>query len=69
MLLAAPSNGKVNQPGRGVGISATYTCNIGYHLVGASNRVCQPDGTWSGDRPACRGQKIPNNYYQGLIDC
>ena len=61
--------GKLPQSGRGVGISATYTCNIGYQLVGASNRVCQPDGTWSGDNPACRGQKIPNNYYQELIDC
>ena len=56
MLLAAPANGRVTQSGRGVGSSAIYTCVSGYQLVGASNRVCQPDGKWSGEKPVCQGQ-------------
>lgn len=35
--------------------SVTYTCDIGYTLVGNVERVCQSDGTWSGTRPECLG--------------
>jgi hypothetical protein len=36
-----------------VGSTATYTCNDNYQLKGASTRMCQPDGTWSGEEPSC----------------
>ena len=32
---------------------ATFTCNIGYNLVGDSQRVCQPNGVWSNMVPMC----------------
>ena len=38
-----------------VGSTAVYACNIGYLLVGDSERVCQ--GTvsgWSGSEPTCQ---------------
>lgn len=35
------------------GDDISITCNIGYELIGTANRVCQPDGNWSGDAPTC----------------
>lgn len=31
----------------------TYSCSYGYYLEGNSERVCQPDHTWSGTDPEC----------------
>ena len=36
---------------------ATFTCNFGYELIGDTQRVCQPDGTWSNMVPRC-GRKL-----------
>lgn len=33
---------------------ATYTCEIGYHVVGLKERTCQADGSWSGSAPVCK---------------
>ncbi|CAH1774655.1 unnamed protein product [Owenia fusiformis] len=50
------SNGKVKATsGNDVGSVATYTCDIGYNLVGEATRTCQPDQTWSGTTPQCQG--------------
>ena len=32
---------------------ATYSCGVGQTLVGQETRVCQENGTWSGDAPLC----------------
>jgi len=34
---------------------ATYTCQSQHHLQGHKSRVCQGDGTWSGEKPVCLG--------------
>ncbi|XP_028512556.1 uncharacterized protein LOC110231383 isoform X2 [Exaiptasia diaphana] len=31
-----------------------YTCDPGYYLVGASNRLCLENGAWSNSIPSCR---------------
>jgi hypothetical protein len=56
--LAAPTNGSVSAPSLTYGSTATYSCNTGYVISGASSRSCQADGTWSGAAPTC-----------GLISC
>eukprot|EP00117_Sycon_ciliatum_P036248 scpid11835/ scgid3889/ Sushi, von Willebrand factor type A, EGF and pentraxin domain-containing protein 1 len=33
--------------------SVGYTCSPGYQMVGSALRVCQADGTWSGQTPLC----------------
>lgn len=36
-----------------VGAKAVYSCLENYLLLGTSERICQSDGTWSEDEPAC----------------
>lgn len=52
-LLEAPAHGTIAAPQTGAGATATYACEPGYTLVGASARTCQDDGTWSGSPPEC----------------
>ena len=35
---------------------ASYTCNVGYILIGATSRTCQLDERWSGAAPTCDGE-------------
>ena len=51
--LMAPENGNVVVPSTAVGSIATYTCNTGYRINGASQRECLSDETWSLDAPFC----------------
>ena len=46
-------NGRGISNGTYVTSVAIFVCNIGYVLVGNRQRVCQPDGTWSGMVPRC----------------
>ena len=34
-------------------MEATYSCDLGYDLVGEATRVCQAGGTWSNTAPEC----------------
>ncbi|XP_062524003.1 coadhesin-like isoform X2 [Corticium candelabrum] len=36
---------------------AVYECIRGYRIVGDKTRVCQLNGTWSGNPPICQGSK------------
>eukprot|EP00731_Ephydatia_muelleri_P030223 Em0021g746a len=51
--LASPANGSVLFEPRLVGTTASYSCNQGNLLEGIPQRVCQQNGTWSGDQPFC----------------
>ena len=35
---------------------ATYSCGIGYNLVGNIQRTCLPNGLWSEQPPQCQSQ-------------
>ena len=53
--LASPANGQVSYSGRTTfEHTATYSCHMGYILVGNSNRTCQATGSWSGSKPTCQ---------------
>ena len=54
--LNAPANGQVSHTaGTTFGQTATYSCDLGYSLVGDSNHTCQATGRWLGNAPICQG--------------
>ena len=51
--LTSPTNGSVSAPSTTYGSVATYSCNGGYALTGASSTTCSAAGTWSNPAPVC----------------
>ena len=58
--LSSPSNGAVTFSSSFLssGTIATYTCDLGYSLVGSSSRVCLAFGSWNGSQPYCQRQGV-----------
>ena len=48
-----PLNGNVQGDTFKFGNDILYTCDLGYQLVGSAERICQPDGKWSRQKPRC----------------
>ncbi len=42
-------------------MTATYTCNTGYNIVGSESRICGASGVWSPTAPVCESMLIPCN--------
>ena len=51
-----PGNGSVAITSPGGVITASYTCAVGYAVVGVASRTCQSDGQFSGQEPVCQGE-------------
>lgn len=47
------SSGTTTGSSNGTMSTAMFTCVDGYRIEGATQIVCQTDGTWSGDIPSC----------------
>ena len=55
-MLLAPANGAVDlSDGSLVGAVAIYTCDPSFRLIGVESRMCQENGSWSGEAPICEG--------------
>lgn len=52
----APSNGGVDVDKTSVGSSIVYHCKQGFVLSGDTQRVCKPNGRWSGSEPTCKSK-------------
>ena len=39
------------------GSIVTYSCKVGYNLVGSPNRTCMESESWSDNPPQCIGQQ------------
>lgn len=52
--LDAPTNGGVIHEQTTYESVATYSCTIGYNLIGETTRMCQDNGSWSGMEPVCQ---------------
>ena len=50
-----PGNGSVAITSPGGVLTASYSCDVGYELVGVASRTCQSDGQFSGQEPVCQG--------------
>ena len=46
-------NGAMMMTGNSVGDTATYTCDMGFELVGVMMVTCLSDGTWDNPPPEC----------------
>ncbi|XP_015913201.1 membrane cofactor protein isoform X2 [Parasteatoda tepidariorum] len=53
-ILSDLLNGKVISTQRKLNSVATYECDRHYVLSGSNKRICQEDGTWTGDAPICK---------------
>ncbi|XP_060104228.1 fibulin-7 [Heteronotia binoei] len=51
----APPNGKRFGSKNMVDHEVHFTCDPGFQLVGSSSRVCQLNGSWTGELPQCKG--------------
>ena len=49
-----PVNGSVTSNGTFITSTAEFICDFVFELIGDTQRVCQPDGTWSNMVPECR---------------
>ncbi|XP_078664090.1 E-selectin-like [Branchiostoma floridae x Branchiostoma belcheri] len=56
--LAAPANGARTGSNSYQDV-VTFTCNLGYVLVGSASLTCQADATWSGNVPTCPPVQCP----------
>ncbi len=66
--LDAPSNGAVDiSSGTTLMMTATYTCNTGYTLIGANTRTCGGDGQWTPDAPTCLRTQVISNIKQSMF--
>ena len=70
-VLGSPANGGVSVTGNSPGDTATYTCDVGYNLVGAQNLTCGDNGMWSASPPFCQGavgmKTVVHTYPDNLL--
>ncbi len=63
-----PSNGAVDKStGTTFMMTATYTCNTGYNIVGSESRTCRASRVWSGEAPVCNCKMTYIHAY--LVHC
>lgn len=53
-----PSHGSREQTDFKIRSKVYFSCSEGYDLIGSSERMCFPNGTWSGTQPFCKRRKI-----------
>ena len=56
--LAQPNNGGIDCSMGDDGVpsfedTCSFTCNTGYELIGSETRMCQSNGSWSGNETLC----------------
>ena len=59
-----PDDGIVSLNGTRLNSVAGYHCNIGYELVGDTERHCTEQGVWSGNQPTCEGKAMSLQHTQ-----
>ncbi|XP_067355858.1 CUB and sushi domain-containing protein 3 isoform X7 [Channa argus] len=55
-----PSHGSREQTDFRIRSKVYFSCSEGYDLIGSSERMCFPNGTWSGTQPFCKPVQCGN---------
>ncbi|RXM30192.1 CUB and sushi domain-containing protein 3 [Acipenser ruthenus] len=55
-----PAHGNREDSGFKIRSKVHFTCDTGYILYGSAERMCFPNGTWSGRQPACHAVQCGN---------
>ncbi|MGH0129769.1 UNVERIFIED_CONTAM: hypothetical protein FKN15_059453 [Acipenser sinensis] len=55
-----PAHGNREDSGFKIRSKVHFTCDTGYILYGSTERMCFPNGTWSGRQPACHAVQCGN---------
>ena len=68
-LLTDPNNGMITCSLGDDGVpsykdTCSFTCNTGYELTVSDTRICQSNGSWSGNDDVCRRSKFQHIWYQ-----
>uniref|UniRef100_A0A3B5MXX0 Sushi domain-containing protein n=1 Tax=Xiphophorus couchianus TaxID=32473 RepID=A0A3B5MXX0_9TELE len=58
-----PSHGSREQTDFRIRSKVYFTCSEGYELIGSAERMCFPNGTWSGTQPFCKRRMNMDNSY------
>lgn len=53
-----PSHGSREQTDFKIRSKVYFSCSEGFDLIGSSERMCFPNGTWSGTQPFCKRKNI-----------
>lgn len=53
-----PSHGSREQTDFKIRSKVYFSCSEGFDLIGSSERMCFPNGTWSGTQPFCKRRNI-----------
>ncbi|XP_018120615.1 fibulin-7 [Xenopus laevis] len=56
--LEAPQNGKKFGSKYLADHEVHYTCDTGYQIIGPSSRLCQQNGSWTGEAPHCKDTNV-----------
>ena len=64
--LMNPTGGSVSVSGLRQGSTATYSCNVGYDLMGDSSRTCGGTGMWTGSEPVCQRESLLSHFQNRL---
>lgn len=63
-----PSHGSREQTDFRIRSKVYFTCSEGYELIGSSERMCFPNGTWSGTQPFCKRRMIMDNPFPATLN-
>lgn len=53
-----PSHGSRDESDFRIRSKVHFRCSVGYELFGSTERMCFPNGTWSGTQPSCKRKHL-----------
>lgn len=59
-----PSHGSREESDFRIRSKVHFSCSTGFVLFGSSERMCLPNGTWSGTQPSCKRKQITSSVYE-----